>query len=66
MRNKLGDGFAKSLQMALTYDKYIKVVNIAGNNITQVGIKTLIKLALIENSSIISFDARLNPGCHDK
>lgn len=52
--------------MALTYDKYIKVINIAGNYISQYGIKLIIKLALIENNSVIAFDARLNPGCSEK
>lgn len=53
LRNKLSDRFAKFLSTALAYDKYIKVINIAGNNMTQTGLKMLIKHALIENSSII-------------
>ena len=66
MRNRLGDGFAKSLQKALTYDNYLKVINISGNNISDFGIKCLIKLALIENTSIVAFDARCNPGSSEK
>jgi len=66
MRNKLGDGFAKCLQKALAYDKYVKAINLAGNLISQTGLKMIIKLALIENMSIIAFDARLNPGCTEK
>ena len=66
MRNKLGDRFAKCLQKALTYDKYVKAINLAGNLISQTGLKMIIKLALIENTSIIAFDARLNPGCTEK
>ena len=66
MRNRLGDGFAKCLQKALSYDKYLKVINLAGNNISQFGIQLLIKLALIDNNSILGFDARLNPGSTEK
>jgi Ran GTPase-activating protein (RanGAP) involved in mRNA processing and transport len=66
MRNRLSDGFAKSLQKALTYDNYLKVINIAGNNLSEFGIKCLIKLALIENTSIVAFDARCNPGSTEK
>jgi hypothetical protein len=66
MRNRLGDRFARSLQNALSYDKYLKVINLSGNDISQVGLKVLIKQALIDNASIVAFDARLNPGCTDK
>ena len=65
-RNKLGDKFAKSLQQALAYDKYMKSIDVAGNKITGLGLKSLIKLALLENSSMVAFDARLNPGCSEK
>lgn len=65
-RNKLGDKFALALQKAITYDRYIKVINIAGNQISQIGLKTIVKLALLENNSVIAFDARLNPGSTDK
>lgn len=65
-RNKLGDNFAKSLQKALCYDKYIKSIDVAGNRIGSVGLKLIIKLSLMENNSIIAFDARLNPGCSEK
>ena len=50
MRNKLGDRFAKCLQKALAYDKYVKAINLAGNLISQTGLKMIIKLALIENT----------------
>jgi hypothetical protein len=33
---------------------------------TEYGLKVIIKLALLENTSIIAFDARLNPGCTEK
>ena len=65
-RNKLTDKFAMRLQCALTYDKYIKVIDLAGNKIGQRGLKTILKLALLENNSIIAFDVRLNPGCTEK
>ena len=66
IRNKLGDTFAKSLQQALCYDQYIKSIDVAGNRIGSNGLKTIIKLALMENNSIVAFDARLNPGCTEK
>ena len=66
MRNRLGDGFAKDLQKALCLDKYLKVINVAGNHISEYGLKLIVKLALMENTSIIGFDARLNPGCTEK
>ena len=31
-----------------------------------IGLKSIIKLALMENNSIVAFDARLNPGCSEK
>lgn len=65
-RNKLGDTFAKSLQGALSYDKYVKSIDVAGNRIGPAGLKSLIKGALLENNSILVFDARLNPGCSEK
>ena len=65
-RNKLGDKFATSLQQALSYDKYLKAIDISGNRISEYGIKSIIKLALVENSSILAFDARLNPGVSEK
>ena len=66
MRNRLGDGFAKNLQKALCLDKYLKVINVSGNQISEYGLKLIVKLALMENTSIIGFDARLNPGCSEK
>jgi hypothetical protein len=52
--------------MALCYDKYIKLIDLAGNRITQNGLKLILKLAFLENNSIIAFDIRLNPGCTEK
>ena len=65
-RNKLGDTFATSLQRALCSDKYLKSIDVSGNKIGAVGIKSIIKLALMENGSIIAFDGRLNPGVTEK
>lgn len=65
-RNKLGDKFAYSLQRALSYDKYLKQLDVAGNKISANGLKQIIKLGLMENTSMIAFDARLNPGCSEK
>lgn len=54
------------MQQALSYDKYLKSINVSGNRIGSHGLKTLIKLALVDNGSIVAFDARLNPGCSEK
>jgi hypothetical protein len=47
-------------------DKYLKAIDISGNKIDEYGLKVIIKLGLLENTSIIAFDARLNPGCTEK
>jgi len=65
-RNRLGDGFAKSLQHAISIDKYIKVINVSGNKISEFGMKLILKEGLMENNSIVGFDARLNPGTSEK
>jgi hypothetical protein len=44
----------------------MKAIDLSGNKITEFGLKVIIKLALLENTSIIAFDARLNPGCTEK
>ena len=66
MRNRLGDGFAKHLQKAILFDKYLKSINIAANQFSEYGIKLIVKQGLLENSSIVAFDARLNPGSSEK
>lgn len=38
----------------------------SGNLISEYGLKLIVKLALMENTSLIGFDARLNPGCNEK
>lgn len=65
-RNKLGDKFAEALQSCLASDKYIKQFDLAGNKISQFGLKCILKLALVENASVLAFDVRLNPGCTEK
>lgn len=65
-RNKFTSDFAVKLQQTLSSDKYIKAIDLSGNQITDYGLKYLIKLALLENTSVICFDARLNPGCTEK
>ena len=66
MRNRLSDGFARQLKEALLIDKYLKIINVAGNQITEYGMKLILKMGLMENSSVIGFDARLNPGTTEK
>jgi hypothetical protein len=44
----------------------LKFIDLSGNKISEYGLKYLVKLALLENSSIVGFDARLNPGCTEK
>jgi Ran GTPase-activating protein (RanGAP) involved in mRNA processing and transport len=48
-RNRLGDDFAQMLQKTLYSDKYIKVMDLAGNKISQFGLKFVLKLGLLEN-----------------
>ena len=62
----IGDEFAKKLQEAISFDKYLKVINIAGNLVSESGMKTILKAGLMENFSIVGFDARLNPGTTEK
>ena len=65
-RNKFKNDFALQLQKILFCDKYLKAIDISGNKIDEYGLKVIIKLGLLENTSIIAFDARLNPGCTEK
>lgn len=44
----------------------MKFIDLSGNKISEYGLKYLVKLALLENTSIVGFDARLNPGCTEK
>ena len=65
-RNKLGDKFANCLQSSLRFDKYIKVIDLSQNQISGDGMKSLVKHALCENTSLVNFDARYNPGADSK
>lgn len=65
-RNKFKNDFAIQLQKTLFSDKYLKAINISGNRIEEYGMKVIIKLGLLDNTSIIAFDSRLNPGCTEK
>jgi hypothetical protein len=65
-RNKFTTDFAIQLQQSLESDKYLKFIDLAGNQISEYGLKYLVKLALLENTSIVGFDARLNPGSSEK
>lgn len=62
-RNKFTTDFAIHLQQTIESDKYLKFIDLSGNKISEYGLKYLVKLALLENTSIVGFDARLNPGC---
>ena len=42
------------------------MINLAGNNVKEPGMKCIVKLALVENQSLLNFDVRLNPGATDK
>jgi len=61
-RNQFNDKFALALQKTLYSDKYIRSIDLSGNRIRNYGLKVLLKLGLLENNSVICFDARLNPG----
>lgn len=65
-RNLFKNDFAQALQKTLFSDKYIKAIDLSGNRIEEFGLKVIIKLGLLENTSVIAFDARLNPGCTEK
>ncbi len=65
-RNKLSDGFASLLAQTLYSDKYLKKIDVSGNNINEHAFKVIIKTGLLENNSLICFDARINPGFTEK
>lgn len=49
----------------LKSDNYMRFIDLSGNKISEYGLQYLIKLGLINNTSIFAFDARLNPGCNE-
>jgi Ran GTPase-activating protein (RanGAP) involved in mRNA processing and transport len=61
-RNKFSDGFAKLIAQCLFKDKYLKKIDLSGNFIHEHGFKTIIKTGMLENSTLVCFDARINPG----
>jgi hypothetical protein len=61
-RNRLGCNFAIELSKLVKGDEYLNSIDLIGNRIGQFGLKCLLKLGLVENNSVIHFDARLNPG----
>ena len=61
-RNNLGDGFARAIAQTLSYEKYIRAVDVTGNQITEDGLTEVIKTGLMENQTLLCFDARINPG----
>jgi Ran GTPase-activating protein (RanGAP) involved in mRNA processing and transport len=66
-RNKFGDGFARGLMKILINDKYLKVIDLAGNRISKLGLEIMMKLALVEhNETITAFDVRMNTGCTER
>ena len=62
----MSDTFAKHLVKTLTYDKYLKVLDMSGNRLGMDGLSMIVKLALAENPSVVAFDARMNPGSTEK
>ena len=46
-RNNLSDEFAIRLQRVLSRDKYIKYIDLSGNNINEYGLEVITKLGLI-------------------
>jgi hypothetical protein len=44
----------------------LKLIDISANKIKEYGLKLILKLGLIENSTLLTIDTRLNPGLTDK
>ena len=61
-QNRLGNSFCKSLQSCLLFDKYMKTIDLSHNNISHDYFKSLITLALKDNTSLVSLDIRFNQG----
>ena len=62
----MSDGFCETLGICMKYDKYLKVIDISNNLISSRAIKSIIKNSLSENTSLVTFDAKDNPGCTEK
>ena len=65
-RNLFEDKFARRLASILTKDNYIREIDITGNQITDHGLKVLMKIGVLWNTTLLKIDARLNPGCTSK
>jgi len=62
----MAESFAHALAECLKFDQYLKVVDISQNRFSLECMKELVQGALAENSSLLCFDARMNPGCTEK
>lgn len=65
-RNNLGDDFLEALSNCLKYDRFIKVIDLSSNLITEPALKYFVKHSLAENITLVSFSAARNPGYTDK
>eukprot|EP00347_Sterkiella_histriomuscorum_P006772 403351487 len=65
-RNYLGQFFIENLQKCLRYDRFIKLIDLQGNNFDLPSIKNLIKYSLRENTTLVSLDMQNNPGINEK
>lgn len=65
-RNSFTDGFAHSISHALFSDKYLKKIDVSGNYLSAHALSIIVKLGLMENQSLMCFDARINPGFTEK
>ena len=55
-----------NLSNCLRYDRFLKVIDVSGNFITESSLRHFLKHSLQENNSLISFVASKNPGLNDK
>lgn len=65
-RNKLNEKFALSLQKTLAQDKYLKMIDLAGNKLKEHALKVILKKGMLENPSVVCIDTRLNYGMNEK
>ena len=65
-RNKLNEKFALSLQKTLAQDKYLKMIDLAGNKLKEHALKVILKKGMLENPSVVCIDTRLNFGMNEK
>jgi len=48
------------------YDKFLKVIDVCANRFSTKALSEIVKLSLVDNNTIVAFDARMNPGSTDK